>query len=548
MKNRRSLLAILAFLLVSAVTFFLLRSFTATGNAYQYPTWQQAWCVEEDGSLTELVLEGSYLAGMEDGRLYRFQTALAELPEDSYLLLNYGGAACAVYLDSQEVFRAESAAQAGTVSDAQATIPLPLDAVQCTLTIDFRVLDAANCIYPPLVRVSSAWLEGADSFGFANLTGIPAGAYALLFILLMGLFLLGLCLGRRHWALLVPAAASALLAATSLASGQGYYFLPKGLTRARPWRGFDWLLPLLLLACLALQRRRGALRYFARVSLVTAIAMAVATAVSAVRDGYLAMYLHSLLQQLTMGLWHNLLYHITVYLTFAAAGITAYCVLAAALRQRAEASALAQRQKLTLENYRALQRQHEQTAGLRHEWTNQLTALRLLLQQGRLTELEQKLDDLSGSVALQPVRDYTENVAVNLLLQNAAARAQEAGVTLHAQVSVPGELALDETDLCTLLLNMLNNALEAASQVPEPGERSIWLQLSVAQGFLAIRCENSCTGRYERDESGELRSTKRDEGHGLGLPAMRAVAAKYHAALDLDCGENRFAMQTALKL
>ena len=140
---------------------------------------------------------------------------------------------------------------------------------------------------------------------------------------------------------------------------------------------------------------------------------------------------------------------------------------------RGRTSALAQRQKLTLENYRALQRQHQQTAGLRHEWTNQLTALRLLLQQGRLTELEQKLDDLSGSVALQPVRDYTENVAVNLLLQNAAARAQEAGVTLHAQVSVPGELALDETDLCTLLLNMLNNALEAASQVPEPGERSI---------------------------------------------------------------------------
>ena len=69
-------------------------------------------------------------------------------------------------------------------------------------------------------------------------------------------------------------------------------------------------------------------------------------------------------------------------------------------------------------------------------------------------------------------------------------------------------------------------------------------------GFLAVKCENSYSGKRRQDANGNYITTKNDaETHGFGLKLMSAVAVRYHSMLDIFTSENQtFTVQTALKL
>lgn len=68
-------------------------------------------------------------------------------------------------------------------------------------------------------------------------------------------------------------------------------------------------------------------------------------------------------------------------------------------------------------------------------------------------------------------------------------------------------------------------------------------------GLLSISCDNSYDGILNTDEAGQLRSTKpAPAAHHFGLSQMRAVSKKHHSILDISYTEDRFTIQTALKL
>ena len=87
---------------------------------------------------------------------------------------------------------------------------------------------------------------------------------------------------------------------------------------------------------------------------------------------------------------------------------------------------------------------HQETAVLRHEWKNQLSALRLLAESGDAGALRARLDELSGMLDRLDPRQYTEHRAINAILQNAAAQAARQQVSFRCSALVPAGLKLDE--------------------------------------------------------------------------------------------------------
>ena len=212
-----------------------------------------------------------------------------------------------------------------------------------------------------------------------------------------------------------------------------------------------------------------------------------------------------------------------------------------------EMDILRERRQLTEENYHQMEQRLQGTSILRHEWKNQVASLRLLAEQGCFEELTQNLEQMDSHLARLSMARYSDNYPVNVLLQNAAARALEQGVTFVASAPLPETLGIEEGDLCSLLINMLDNALEAASKAA--GNRKINVSLKVVQDILSVRCENSYTGDLLQGEDGGFASTKSSpEEHGWGLKQMRWVAEKYNGILDITHTDSRFTIQTALSM
>ena len=110
-------------------------------------------------------------------------------------------------------------------------------------------------------------------------------------------------------------------------------------------------------------------------------------------------------------------------------------------------------------------------------------------------------------------------------------------------------MKINDSDLCILLFNVLDNALEAAVQVPPPKNREIVFSIRLTQGFLAIDCENTYIGEPRTDGHGNFYSTKDDSSkHGFGLSQIRRTVDKYHGILDISYTDDLFKVQAALKI
>ena len=128
----------------------------------------------------------------------------------------------------------------------------------------------------------------------------------------------------------------------------------------------------------------------------------------------------------------------------------------------------------------------------------------------------------------------------------AAGRARAAGITFRASVLIPKTLPFQDEELCALLVNMLDNALEGAERTPEGREKTIRFQMRVKGDFIPILCENTFDGHVETAPDGSVKTTKPDpDSHGFGLAQMRAVVEKYESILDVSWTDDHFTVQTA---
>ena len=125
------------------------------------------------------------------------------------------------------------------------------------------------------------------------------------------------------------------------------------------------------------------------------------------------------------------------------------------------------------------------------------------------------------------------------------ARAKE--ITVEAKATVPQQLSIAEVDLCVILGNLLDNAIEACMQIPQENRRFIRIYIDVLQGQLYLYVINATAGKLQR-RAGSYLSTKRSRDHGYGLMRMDRMVEKYHGYLDRQDEEGVFATEVLLPL
>lgn len=183
---------------------------------------------------------------------------------------------------------------------------------------------------------------------------------------------------------------------------------------------------------------------------------------------------------------------------------------------------------------------------LRHDLRNHLTALQGLLARGQTKAADDYLKQLLDSAALHGRRRLCENETADIVLSAKAQAMEQAGVNARFGVSLPKELPLAPTDLCALLGNALDNALEAARRTPEG-----WVSVRARadKGLLMLRVENSAPGLPVREKTGRFATTKADKSaHGFGLAGMEEIARRCGGTLEAKAEEGRFALTVCIPL
>ena len=170
-----------------------------------------------------------------------------------------------------------------------------------------------------------------------------------------------------------------------------------------------------------------------------------------------------------------------------AAAVSAIAGLAGQeLERRMEAQQMAERNAMAVASYESLRAQHEQVMMLRHDMNRHLHVLRQLSQE---SAVQAYLDELTGQNEKIPAILHSGNPMIDIILNGRLFAAEDAGIRVEIlSAQAPETLPLSEAGLCSLMLNLVDNAIAAASGC-DSAQRRIRLDLRVKDGFFVFACE-----------------------------------------------------------
>lgn len=187
--------------------------------------------------------------------------------------------------------------------------------------------------------------------------------------------------------------------------------------------------------------------------------------------------------------------------------------------------------------YQGLQREQSEVRTLRHDLHNHVAVAQSLLEYGDYSGIKRYLEELSCSPALQGSRRVCENDIANAVFSSKAAILESEGIQADLAVSLPQKLAITDIELCALLGNALDNAIEAAMDAQD---KRIIVRARTDKGVLMLRVENAL-GKQPRREQGVFKTTKDNLGaHGFGLAGIRDIVRRYGGSLDAKAENGRF--------
>lgn len=213
-----------------------------------------------------------------------------------------------------------------------------------------------------------------------------------------------------------------------------------------------------------------------------------------------------------------------------------------------ELMAIAQKEELEQELLQISQQNYEELHEIRHEMKNHLLYIRVLAENGEDTRLLNYLSMVTEET--EELFSFVEcgNDVINAVMNHAWRRAQAAGVTLESQIVVPPQLPYRETDLCSLLSNLMDNAIEAAAQSgAEPPVVTVGIR--PVQDYLFLRVTNPVNDSVSRRRRLSLRTIKENErAHGYGTKIIRNIALRYQGSVKFDMQGNSFVADVMLSL
>ena len=183
--------------------------------------------------------------------------------------------------------------------------------------------------------------------------------------------------------------------------------------------------------------------------------------------------------------------------------------------------------------------------GWRHDYHNHMQTIKAYLSMGQMEEMAEYLDRLEEDLDRIDIAIRTGNVCADAIISSKVSIAKKYQIQVDCTAQVPKNLEVTDVDLCAVLGNLLDNAIESCAKVKEE-KRFLRIYIAVLKKQLYISVTNS-TCETRRKQLTELVTGKSGE-HGFGLKRIDRIAEKYDGYVNRKNEPGVFATEVLLPL
>ena len=196
-----------------------------------------------------------------------------------------------------------------------------------------------------------------------------------------------------------------------------------------------------------------------------------------------------------------------------------------AITNKAEAERNAHILGLQAAQYENLKKYMDSSARMRHDFTYMAITARCLAAEGETEKLRQLLSDFGTTIDENRAPDhYCENIALNAITAYYADEARSGNIRLNTRLNVAQNISISDYELCSIVGNILDNAINAASQAENKDSEILFAADTKPNGDLYLAVSNPYSGTI-KEKGGKFSSTKAG-GHGIGIESVRAIVRK----------------------
>jgi sensor histidine kinase regulating citrate/malate metabolism len=166
---------------------------------------------------------------------------------------------------------------------------------------------------------------------------------------------------------------------------------------------------------------------------------------------------------------------------------------------------------------------------LRHDIRHRANLVQYYLSEGNLDAVSEMFAQVNEKLDETIERRYCADAALNWVLSSSAQKAADRQIRFECSADIPPLNETMELEFGTVVLNLLENALSAAAELPAAEQRFVEFSVHPVKGQAFLRMENSYCGTLAFSPVTNLPLSGKGEGHGYGLRSVLAFARMHQA-------------------
>lgn len=195
-------------------------------------------------------------------------------------------------------------------------------------------------------------------------------------------------------------------------------------------------------------------------------------------------------------------------------------------------------------HYAEVENMYRQIRSWRHDYANHIQAMRVCASTGDWDAIREYLDMLDTDLKKVDPVIKTGNRMADAILNSKISLARANGITVVAEANVAYEIRTSQLDLCIIIGNLFDNAIEACLALPE-NDRIIRIYMEMKNTQLYMSFINTAPPGKKQKLHGRFLSTKGD-GHGFGLARIDHIIERHRGYLSRNSEDGAFSTEILL--